>query len=161
VSLQELSRRLPATLRAPPIKVLIDYRYGAMTWLSPTLRNSGLVTPSWDHEKGMALDIIRISHNSQDVLIVPRPGPTRGPDGLSVIAVRDMVCTDGCEFTGGGPGGLDPAHWVLKTTSGAVKELRAATAADSVPGEDYYGCAILELLTEVHFRVDPVLAEAH
>ena len=151
------------TLNGPIIKILIDYRYGAVTWPNQDLRNSGLVTPSWDSEKRMALDVVRISHNPSDVIIVPRGGPPRGPRGLLIFAVRDMVCTDGLEFKGGGPlpGGMDPAHWVIKTTSGAVKELRAATAADAVPGEDYYGCAVLELLTEVQFRVNPVLREAH
>ena len=156
-----LQERLNTTLQGTGFKILIDYSLNGTTWLNDGLRNSGLVTPSHDFEKGIDLDIIRISHNPRDVLIVPRPTPTRGPEGLSVVSVRDLMCCDGCSFEGGGPNGADPATWVLTTTSGAVKQLRAATGADAVPGETYYGCAILELLTEIHLRVEPVLVVSH
>ena len=152
--------RLHATLSGPRgggLKILIDYSPDATTWLNDELRGSGLVTPSRCPQKEIDLDVIRISRDPRDVLIGHRPTSPMGQGLISRVAVRDFMCVDGAAFRGGGPEGMNPATWIITLTSGAVKSLRAAVNEDTGPGERYYGFGIMDLLTDILVRTEPVL----
>ena len=118
-------KRSPALAGIPPgrYKILVDYANNATTWLSNDLRASGLVHNVWRAIKNQWTDVIRISPNPRDVLVVPRTGIQIGAGTTSQMAIKDGMCTDGFAFRREQD---DPVTWAFNLTSGAVKTPRPA-----------------------------------
>ena len=138
-------------------RLLVDYRPDATTWLNEDLLGSGLVHTIWCAQKHAYHDVIRVSHDARDFMIVPRTGIQIGPEGrTSRAAVRDIMCTDGLAFRGGRDD-MNPVTWTITLISGAVKSPRAAGPEDTGPHERYYGCGVIDLMTPVLIRTNPNL----
>ena len=145
---------LPAWPRRP-FRILLDFDPNAISYLNPTRFTQGgashvAAPPGWvTNDATPNFASLDVDPRPEDFLVVA--GARAPTTGTILLGMHHLMTLDLCLVIWLSD---DPGDWALVTGIGVVLQIRAATSADTSPGQPFDGLGCVEFGPSSPHRVD-------